>query len=71
MGTIKMEFTCGENIEKAFSEAIRVAKILNVWIEFNFNGVPCIANAKGSVEKGVDAYKIEIKKGVNCFTVFA
>lgn len=66
-----MEFTCGDNIEKAFSEAIRIAKILNVWIEFDFNGVPCCAGKDGSVEKGVAAYKIEIKKGVNCFTAFA
>lgn len=66
-----MEFTCGENIEKAFSEAIRVAKILNVWIEFDFNGVTCCASKDGSIERGINAYKIEIKKGVNCFMVFA
>jgi hypothetical protein len=71
MGTIKMEFTCGENIEKAFSEAIRIAKILNVWIEFDFNGINCLANSNGSVENGITSYRNELKKKGDSLTAFA
>lgn len=60
--TIKLEFNAGDNIEGAFKEAIRLATSLGVWCEFNFNGVTCLANANGEVEKGVEAYHCEIKK---------
>ena len=60
--TIKVEFNAGDNIEGAFKEAIRLAKVLGVWCQFNFNGVTCLANANGEVDKGVEAYHTEIKK---------
>ena len=62
IATIKVEFNAGDNIEGAFKEAIRLATLLGVWCEFNFNGVTCFANANGKVEKGVEAYHSKIKK---------
>ena len=56
--TMKIEFNCaGTNLEAAFTEAIRLAKLLNVWITFDFNDIECHADANGSVTKGVDAYR--------------
>lgn len=60
--TIKLEFNPGDSIEEAFSEAIRIATILNVWVEFNFNGVTCITNSKGNIDKGIESYHAELKK---------
>lgn len=54
-----------------FKEAIRLATALGVWCEFNFNGVTCLANANGEVEKGVEAYHSEIKKKDGCRMAFA
>jgi len=60
--TIKVEFDAGCNIEEAFAESIRLAKLLTVWIEFNFNDVTCIANSNGIVDVGVKNYHKEIQK---------
>ena len=54
--TIKLEFHSGDNIEKSFEEAIRIASILDVWCEFTFNNIQCLAHKDGSVEKGVKQY---------------
>jgi len=60
--TIKLEFRVGHNIEESFKEAIRIASILNVFCEFEFNGVTCLAHANSSVENGVKSYHNEITK---------
>lgn len=54
--TIKLEFDPGDNIQDAFKQAIRIATILDVWCQFNFNGVTCITGADGEIDKGVEAY---------------
>lgn len=59
--TIKAEFRAGDNIRAAFTEATRVALILSCRIEFNFNGVTCIAYPNGIPEKGVEEYQQEVK----------
>ena len=71
MATMKIEFNCGENIENAFREAIRISKLLDIWVEFRFNGVPCCAGKNGVIETGVIAYQTELKKKCNYFTAFA
>jgi len=59
--SIKVEFCAGDNIEGAFSEAIRISKLLGVFVEFYFNGVNCLASENGDVSKGVEAYHRAIK----------
>ena len=54
--TIKIEFMAGDMIEKAFSEAISLAKKLDIWVEFKFNDVTCIAGKNGTVDVGVKSY---------------
>lgn len=63
--TIKLEFSAGDDIEGAFEEAIRIASILKVWVEFKFNGVTCLANNLSTVENGVKAYHDTLKIGNN------
>jgi len=46
--TIKSEFDVGTSIENASKEAMRVSQMLNVCVEFNFNGVTCIAMPNGT-----------------------
>ena len=60
--TIKVEFQAGDNIEGAFKEAIRLATLLGVWCQFDFNGIECFANSHGVIENGVKAYYSETKK---------
>ena len=60
--TLKAEFMPGDSIEGAFEESIRLSKLLDCWIEFNFNGVLCMSNKNGNVERGVNAYRNELKK---------
>jgi len=55
--TIIITFDPGTDIESAFKEAIRLATVLNVWCEFIFNGVICLADESGTVDKGVKEYK--------------
>lgn len=59
--SIKIEFNAGDNIEGAFSEAIRISKLLGVFVEFDFNGVNCVVSEMGDVSKGVEAYHRSIK----------
>lgn len=68
---IEVRFTPGDSIEEAFSEAIRLAKALGVWVEFKFNGITCMARPGGEVLKGVESYQREIKKENGRQTAFA
>mgnify|MGYP003403150875 CR=1 FL=1 len=61
IATIKLEFMPGSQLETAFKEAIRIASILDVWCEFSFNGVNCISNGKGDIEKGIKEYNEVLK----------
>jgi hypothetical protein len=54
--TIKSEFDPGANIEDSFKEAINVATILHCIIEFDFNGVTCLAYPNSHPEFGRDQY---------------
>jgi len=56
MLTIKAEAAPGAEIQQTFKEAIIIAKKLNCWVDFNFNGVQCMASPEGSDEKGAAAY---------------
>lgn len=62
IATIKIEFNAGENIDGAFTEAIRLATLLSVWVEFKFNDVTCMTYKDGSISKGVEQYHVKIKE---------
>lgn len=59
--TLKLEAEPGETIEKCFFKAIDVTRILNIYTEFNFNGVRCMCKPFGSYLKGVDEYHEALK----------
>jgi hypothetical protein len=61
IATIKVEIIIGTTIETAFEESIRLAKLLNVWIEFNFNDVNCIAKSSSNKQLGVENYRKAIR----------
>jgi hypothetical protein len=58
---LTIRFMPGDDIYEAFLEAIELAKITNVLIEFNFNGVDCIVNKYSSAKKGVNDYHETLK----------
>ena len=58
--TIKLEFNAGDDIKGAFTEAIRIAKQLNCFAEFDFNGVTCLAHPEGFADEGVAMYHRQI-----------
>lgn len=62
MVTIKIEIGAGTHIRKAFEEAIRIASILHVWVEFEHNGVKCRATENGEPEQGEANWWAEFKK---------
>jgi hypothetical protein len=59
---IKLEFNAGDDIKGAFTEAIRIAKQLNCFAEFNFNGVTCLAHPEGLADEGVEMYHRQVKQ---------
>lgn len=61
MITIKAEVMAGDSVEDAFDTAIRLATTLDVRVEFNANGVTCIARPHGSKAKGVLEYLAALK----------
>lgn len=63
--TLKISFSPGDNIEDAFSEGIRIARILWVLVEFDFNGVKCWAHPVGNIETGVLNYHKAMKESGN------
>ena len=58
---ITTEVIPGSNIEMALIEAVRLAKLLNVGVQFNFNGVMCYINSTSNVSIGVDCYHDALK----------
>lgn len=54
--TIRVEFNIGTTILDAFTEAVRLANLLNVFIEFEFNDVTCLASPGGNPHAGANAY---------------
>ena len=52
--SIKIEIVVGTDIEQAYKEAVRLATALNVYIEFDFNGVHCLAHPNGNPAVGAE-----------------
>lgn len=47
-GKIMLEMYAGCSIERACEDAVRVANTLGIDVEFDFNGVRCLASPQGS-----------------------
>lgn len=62
---IKAQMTPGTTVFEAFDEAIKVAKKLECYIEFNFNGVICLAYPNGTAKRGEESYMQNIKLKTN------
>lgn len=60
--TIKVEFDPGTDICDAFAEAVRIASLINAFVDFTFNGAVCTAHPYGSVSRGVYEYHECVKK---------
>ncbi|HEX6171371.1 MAG TPA: hypothetical protein VFZ33_16905 [Chitinophagaceae bacterium] len=61
MLTIKVEAQPGSEIEQTFQQAIELSKKLDCWIDFNFNGVHCMANPNGNPKTGAENYHKAIR----------
>ncbi len=59
--TIKLEFHVGDDIDSSFVEATRIANLLGVNAEFQFNGITCVAVPNGVPLKGIAEYRQAIK----------
>lgn len=57
MVTIKIEIDLGTTVHNAFTEAIRIARILSCKVQFKFNDVTCIAHPDGYPEVGVESWQ--------------
>lgn len=57
MMNIKLEPRGGENIYGCFDTAIRVANILNMTVEFEFNSVCCMVSPNGQKETFLKAWE--------------
>jgi len=54
--TLKAEATAGSSIENAAIDAIALANRIGVYVEFNFNGVTCLARPNDNEDGLVAAY---------------
>ena len=48
--SIKIEISAGTSIDKASGDAQRIANLLGIGCEFEFNGVTCLAVVGGSAQ---------------------
>lgn len=62
LAKIKVEYNCGDSILNCFTESKRLATLLNVWVEFNFNEVTCLIHNQGNIEYAVLEYKLQLDK---------
>ncbi len=73
MLTIKVEAIAGASIQNTFEEATLIAKKLDCYVDFNFNGVKCSAHPGGDSKVGAERYfealkvKDEIARYANNF----
>lgn len=49
-----------EELRQAFDEALRMTKLLNFNLHFNFKGITCYCSNKGNTDKGIENYKKSI-----------
>lgn len=63
---LEISFTPGNTIKGAYEEAIRLATLLDVCIEFNFNNVRCLAFKNGDARKGELSYHRELISKERC-----
>ena len=56
---LTVEMYPGCSIERASEDAIRIAYILGIDIEFSFNGVRCVASPGGSSQKLAERQQAE------------
>lgn len=61
-GMITVEMYPGCSIERAAEDAIRIANTLRFDVEFQFNGVRCLAVPGGSSEKLVERQQAEQRR---------
>lgn len=58
---LKLEFMAGEDIDNACREAIRIANLLRVTVDFDFNGVMVMAKPGASPLELADDWKRELQ----------
>ncbi len=63
--TLTVEADAGTSINDACQEAIDLANRISICVEFNFNGVTCIAKPRGSAEKLVSEFHEQLEKKDN------
>lgn len=60
---LKLEFAAGEDIDNACCEAIRIANLLRVTVDFDFNGVKVMAKPGACPQELSDEWSSVLKSG--------
>ncbi|MDE1997980.1 MAG: hypothetical protein KGI52_03520 [Burkholderiales bacterium] len=58
---LKIEFLAGEDIDNACREAVRLANILRVTVDFDFNGVKVMAKPDVDPKELAELWSVEMK----------
>lgn len=67
MLTIKAEAIAGSSIQNTFEEATLIAKKLDCYVDFDFNGVHCTAHPGGDSKVGAERYFEAVKQDEKLF----
>ncbi len=57
---LKIEFLAGEDIDNACREAVRISNLLNVTVDFDFNGVKVMAKPDVCPKELAELWNVEM-----------
>ena len=60
--TIKIDFDAGSSIDLASADAVRIANLLGIGVEFSFNEVECLALPNGDATHLAKRYMDEVTR---------
>lgn len=59
--TMQLNFNRGTNIEDAFEDAVMLANKIGCSMQFEFNGIRCIATPNSDPKTGVKSFRFAVK----------
>ncbi len=67
--TIECKTAAGMDIKEAALEARRISRILDVWVEFNFNGINISVNPESDPDRVVVDYHEALRGNISFIIV--
>ena len=64
-GEIQLSYPAGSSIEDCCKDAVRIAKLLDIYVRFDFNGTKIIVKEKSDLTNVFEKYQevvIDVKK---------